>query len=85
MADQRDLTQEVVEADVNQTDRARRLYQEVVEVDHDPILQRSLSQEIVEVEVDQGAKWWRLSQIVIEVDGDNWGFVTGRILSGQFV
>jgi hypothetical protein len=62
------------------------LAQEVVESD---VLQtdrqRSLSQEIIETEVDQGPKWWRMSQFVIEVDGDNWGFATGRILSGQFV
>jgi hypothetical protein len=85
MADQRDLTQEVVETDVNQTDRQRRLSQIVIEADHDPLLQRSLFQEVVETEVDQGPKWWRMSQFVIEVDGDNWGFATGRILSAQFV
>lgn len=51
MADQRDLTQEVVEADVNQTDRQRRLFQLVIEVDHDVSLQRNLYQIVIEVDV----------------------------------
>jgi hypothetical protein len=64
----RQLTQEVVESDVNQTDRQRRL-----------------SQEVVESDVNQIDRQRRLMQLVIEVDGDNWGFVTGRILGAQFV
>jgi hypothetical protein len=66
--------------------RAVLLTQEVVESD---VLQtdrlRELSQQLVEVTLDRGSLDWKLMQLVIEVDGDNWGFVTGRILSGQFV
>jgi hypothetical protein len=68
MAVQRDLTQEVVESDVLQTDGQRQLTQQVVESD---VLQTDRRRQVF--------------QIVIEVDGDNWGFVTGRILSAQFV
>ena len=62
------LTQEVVESDVLQTDRLREL-----------------SQEVVEVTLDRGSADWKLMQLVIEVDGYDWTFVTGRVLSAQFV
>jgi len=80
-----ELTQEVIESDVNRTEGQRRLSQLVIEADHDPVLQRSLSQEVVEPEVDSGPLGWQLFQFVIEVDGENWGFGAGRILSAQFV
>ena len=51
MADQRDLTQLAVETDVNQVDRQRQLFQIVMEVDHNAILQHSISQIVIEVDV----------------------------------
>jgi len=47
--------------------------------------QITLTQEIVEADVLQTDRLRMLFQLVVEVDGDNWGFGTGRILSGQFV
>jgi len=50
MADQVDLTQQVVEVDTDQSDQERQFFQIVVEVDHDAMLQHSIFQIVVEVD-----------------------------------
>jgi hypothetical protein len=69
MADQRDLTQLVVETDVLQTDMVRSVSQIVVEVDwQPPIILRQLTQEVVEADVLRTDMQRQLMQLVIEVD-----------------
>ena len=52
MADQRNVTQVIVETDVNQTDRQRRIAQVVVEVDLYEYIEHSLSQMVIEVDLE---------------------------------
>ena len=54
MADQRDLTQLVVESDLLQTDRQRRLTQQVVESD---ILQTDRGRELLQIVIEVDGYW----------------------------
>jgi hypothetical protein len=70
---QRQVTQEVVEADVKASTTQRRVSQVVVEVDIRPAAQRQITQEEVEADFVAAVVQRRVSQVIVEVDVNTWG------------